>query len=172
MVLQLVEGGGSWFVSLCSSLSDLHQLCTHKIADPVVFVSFAIAVLTSDRRSLREKGVILAQSSRYLAQRGGERQGSLRSKQLVTRHPQPRGRVGWTHAVDQLTFSICAVLDSRQGTVPPTVTMAVPISTPPSPRGIPEAHLPDDQRCHRVDSDVTDCLCRDGRMGNHMQVMH
>lgn len=84
----------SWFVSLCSSLSDLHQLCTHKIADPVVFVSFAIAVLTSDRRSLREKGVILAQSSRYLAQRGGERQGSLRSKQLVTRHPQPRGRVG------------------------------------------------------------------------------
>lgn len=88
------RGGGSWFVSLCSSLSDLHQLCTHKIADPVVFVSFAIAVLTSDRRSLREKGVILAQSSRYLAQRGGERQGSLRSKQLVTRHPQPRGRVG------------------------------------------------------------------------------
>lgn len=64
--------GASWFVSLCSSLSDLHQLCTHKIADPVLFVSFAIAVITSDRRSLREKGVILAQSSRYLAQRGGK----------------------------------------------------------------------------------------------------
>lgn len=72
MVLQLVGRGRSWFVSLCSSLSDLHQPCTHKIADPVVFVSFAIAVITSDSHSLGEKRVILAQSSRYLAQRGGK----------------------------------------------------------------------------------------------------
>lgn len=87
MVLQLVEGGRSWFVSLCSSLSDLHQLCTHKIADPVVFVSFAISVIMSDRRSLCEKGVILAQSSRYLVQRGGK--GKVKAW----------GQSSWSHGI-------------------------------------------------------------------------
>lgn len=57
---------------------------------------------------------------------------------------------------------MCAVLDPRQGTVPPTVTMAVPISTQSSPRSIPEAHLPDGQRCCRVDNDVTDCCVKTG----------
>lgn len=149
MVLQLVgEGARSWLVSLCSSLSDLHQLCTHKTADSVVFV--AIAMMTSEMQLMWERGHFSSEF-KVPSPAWWERQGSMSSKQLVTRHPQAGGRVGWAHAVDQLTFSVCAVLNPRQGTVPAPVTMAAPISTPPSPRGIPDAHLPDDQRCPRVD---------------------
>lgn len=63
--------GASWFVSLCFSLSDLHQLCTHKIADRVCGLCFFCSCCDNVWQSqLGEKGVILAQSSRYLAQRG------------------------------------------------------------------------------------------------------